>query len=241
MQNLRKLETPKRLKCVIIVIFIFSIMLSGLAFAAPGGKPGRKDKTPPTTPLVLDEGQYTTSLNQLHATWSSGDPESGIAEFQYSIGTAVGLDDVVDWTSVGLATEMISGGLSLTTGQAYYFNVKAKNSHNLWSEIGFSDGITVLPQGPGIVSLLPANNSTFTAGNIINIAVQAQGSSALEYRYLVDGAIVQDWNSLNTHSYQTQLGDIRNKIITVEVKDEFQATASQDINVFLFRRVPRPE
>ncbi|MFH1283162.1 MAG: hypothetical protein ABII27_05815, partial [bacterium] len=174
-------------------------------------------------------------------TWSSGDPESGIAEFQYSIGTAVGLDDVVDWTSVGLATEMISGGLSLTTGQAYYFNVKAKNSHNLWSEIGFSDGITVLPQGPGIVSLLPANNSTFPAGNIIKIAVQAQGSSAWEYRYLVDGAIVQDWTSQNTYSWQTQNGDIGFKAITIEARDIYGSTDSRNVNIFIFRRTPQPE
>jgi hypothetical protein len=106
--------------------------------------PAPPDSTPPTTPIVADDGEYTSSTTWLHATWSSSDPESGITEYQYAIGTSSGGTDVVDWTSVSTATGVTKTGLSLTQGTTYYFAVKAKNGQGLWSEVGVSDGITVI-------------------------------------------------------------------------------------------------
>ena len=100
------------------------------------------DNTPPITPTATDDGAYTTSLTELHATWTeSMDPESGILEYQYSIGTSIGETDVVAWTSNGTNTEITHTGLTLSQGQIYYFNIKAQNQAGLWSEIGSSDGI----------------------------------------------------------------------------------------------------
>ncbi len=42
--------------------------------------PAPLDATSPTTPVVTDDGAATTSATQLHASWTSTDPESGIAE-----------------------------------------------------------------------------------------------------------------------------------------------------------------
>ena len=99
------------------------------------------DTTPPTTPVVTDEGATTTSTSQLYASWSSGDPESGIAEYQYAIGTTSGGTDVVDWTSAGTDTAVTRTELNLTAGTAYCFAVKARNGEGLWSSVGTSDGI----------------------------------------------------------------------------------------------------
>jgi protocatechuate 3,4-dioxygenase beta subunit len=99
------------------------------------------DGTPPTTPVVTDEGATTTSTSELHASWSSGDPESGIAEYQYAIGTTSGGTDVVDWTSAGTDTAVTRTELNLTAGTAYCFAVKARNGEGLWSSVGTSDGI----------------------------------------------------------------------------------------------------
>lgn len=60
------------------------------------------DTTPPTTPLITDDGLYTTSLTQLKALWASNDPESGILEYQYAIGTTPQGTDVAGWTSTGI-------------------------------------------------------------------------------------------------------------------------------------------
>jgi len=106
------------------------------------------DFTRPTTPVVTDDGDYTTSTTQLHASWNSLDPESGIAEYQYVIGTSPGGTNIVNWTSTATEMEVTKTGLSLTPGITYYFAVKAKNGQGVWSEVGVSDGITTLGGDP---------------------------------------------------------------------------------------------
>ena len=109
------------------------------------------DTTPPTTPVVTDDGDSATSTAQLHTTWSSSDPESGIAEYQYAIGTSAGETDVVHWTSAETDTEVTHTGLNLTSGTTYYFAVKAKNGAGEWSEVGVSDGITIEEEQEAVV------------------------------------------------------------------------------------------
>jgi parallel beta-helix repeat protein len=101
------------------------------------------DTTPPTTPLVTVEGGPFAGTTQLHASWNSSDPESGIVEYQYAIGTSAGGTDVVGWTSMGTASEVTESVIGLSVGTTYYFAVKAKNGQGLWSEVGTSNGITV--------------------------------------------------------------------------------------------------
>ena len=104
------------------------------------------DTTAPSGLTVTDDGDTTTSHTQLHALWAAEDPESGIAEFQCAIGTASadpGSGYVVDWKSAGTATEATETGLSLESGQTYYWYVKARNAAGLWSEAAASNGITV--------------------------------------------------------------------------------------------------
>ncbi|MCX6376453.1 MAG: fibronectin type III domain-containing protein, partial [Armatimonadetes bacterium] len=104
------------------------------------------DATPPTNPVVTDDGQCTTATDSLHATWYSYDPASPIAEYTYAVGTSPtdpGSGYVVEWTSAGTATEVTAGGLSLQEGPTYYFYVKARDTVGLESGVGVSDGIEV--------------------------------------------------------------------------------------------------
>jgi len=101
------------------------------------------DTTPPVTPTVTDDGAYTASTSQLHATWSSSDPQSGIASYKYAVGTTAGAANVVPWTDVGTNTSVTKTGLSLTDKQAYYFSVIATNGAGAASEAGVSNGIIV--------------------------------------------------------------------------------------------------
>lgn len=100
--------------------------------------------TPPTLPVVVDSGIQQDSTTYLYASWSSNDPESGVAEYQYAIGTAPGSTNIVGWTSTGTATEITNNDLDLTVGQTYYISVKARNGVGLWSSVGSSDGITII-------------------------------------------------------------------------------------------------
>ncbi|MEW6189268.1 MAG: S-layer homology domain-containing protein, partial [Actinomycetota bacterium] len=102
------------------------------------------DSTPPSTPVVTDDGDYTSTADRLHASWTSSDPQSGIMEYQYAIGTSPGATDVVLWTSVGSSTSVTRTGLNLGRGRTYYFAVKAKNGVGLWSTPGVSDGIMII-------------------------------------------------------------------------------------------------
>ncbi len=107
------------------------------------------DTSKPSTPAVADSGQWTKLTDQLSATWtSSADTESGIAEYQISIGTTAGGTDVKPYTGMGLSLSTTLTGLNLLNDVKYYINVRAKNNAGLFSDPGSSDGITVRTEGP---------------------------------------------------------------------------------------------
>lgn len=99
------------------------------------------DSTQPTTPIVTDDGDTTSALDRLHATWRSEDPESGIAEYTYCIGTSPGGTDLLGWSSAGVDTEVTVTGIALDPVLRYYFSVKARSGAGAWSATGASDGI----------------------------------------------------------------------------------------------------
>lgn len=94
---------------------------------------------------MTDDGDFTTSTTSLHASWTASDPQSGIAGYEYAIGTTQGGTDVVSWTPVSTAY-VTRTGLSLTSGDAYYFAVKAQNGAGTWGAVGTSDGIDCKPE-----------------------------------------------------------------------------------------------
>lgn len=105
------------------------------------------DNTAPTTPIVNDAGATTTSKTTLSASWKSSDSVSGIAEYQYQITQDSTSGTIIkNWTSTGTKTSVTATGLSLQVGKTYFFRVKAKNGAGLWSNIGVSDGITIVTQ-----------------------------------------------------------------------------------------------
>lgn len=124
------------------------------------------DVTAPAAPVVVDDGVYTTSASQIHATWSASDAESGIDEYQVAIGTTPGGTDVAPFTSVGLSTEITKSGLSLLPGQTYHVSVKAKNGVGLWSDIGSSNGITAAATAATVAAV---------KANADGVAVQVAG------------------------------------------------------------------
>lgn len=101
------------------------------------------DITAPSRPVVVDGGSCTPYRDRLFGSWSAMDPESGIAAYQYSMGTSPGGSQVVNWTAAGTATEITRSGLQLNEGLTYYINVRAQNGAGAWSAVGSSDGILV--------------------------------------------------------------------------------------------------
>jgi len=96
----------------------------------------------PSKPVVVDDGDSTTSTTSLHAQWSSTSVGGGISEYVYAIGTSPEATNIVDWTST-TQTSVTKSGLSLSVGKTYYFSVKARNEDG-WSEVGVSNGIEII-------------------------------------------------------------------------------------------------
>ena len=190
------------------------------------------DNSPPTTPVVIDDGDYTNSLNTLHAGWSSEDPESGILEYQYSVGTTAGANDVINWVSAGTNTEISLTNLNLTHGKTYYFNVKAVNGVGLVSNIGSSDGIMVNAHIPQITRIIPSNDSTLYIGTDVTIEVSAQDldSDPLEYQFSLGSQVKQPWSSLNTFSWTVQNSESNTQQFTIQVRDDKGGFVSENVN-----------
>lgn len=113
--------------------------------------PFKYDGTAPAV-AVTDDGMYTDAAGQLHAVWTGSDPDSGVVEYQYAVGTTSGGADVCGWTSVGAATSVTTTGLILTPGVTYFVSVKALNGAGEWSDPVSSDGI----KAAGVVSTISA-------------------------------------------------------------------------------------
>lgn len=114
-------------------------------WSAPGvSLPLIADSTPPTTPLVLDDGSVQLDPSYIHATWTSNDPEAGIEQYQYAIGTTPGGTDTLDWTAT-TDTSILVESPRITPGRKHYVSVKALSRSGLWSSAGVSDGIIIKP------------------------------------------------------------------------------------------------
>jgi PKD repeat protein len=151
------------------------------------------DWTPPIDVLVINDGiaadiSVTTSNTELSANWSpTTDPNSDIARYWYSIGTAPGLTDVVNWTDNWYDTLVTHTGLSLVYGTTYYFNVRAENGAELLSNVISSNGqILDLPVNPPV-----ANFNVINTYTCITDSIQFLNSSqdATSYEWTVPGGI----------------------------------------------------
>lgn len=98
------------------------------------------DMTPPSTPNISSAG-YTIDGN-ISAFIASEDPESGVVEYRYAIGSAPGLDDIVGWKSNGASPNVAESGVVSVDGQSCYVSAKAVNSIGMESWVGTSSAIT---------------------------------------------------------------------------------------------------
>lgn len=99
-------------------------------------------------PVIADDGDSITLGDALTASWSVEDFNA--VEYAYAIGITPadpGGDYLVGWTSVGPSTSVSLADLPLEPGMRYYWYVKAMSSDGLWSEVGVSDGVRILPSG----------------------------------------------------------------------------------------------
>lgn len=99
------------------------------------------DTTAPAAPVVTAES-FSASSTSLAASWAVDEPESGIAVYNYAVGTSPGAADVLAWT----ATSDTGGTIAMPEQQAgtvLYVSVKAKNGAGVWGPVGSSGAVAV--------------------------------------------------------------------------------------------------
>lgn len=149
------------------------------------------DTTAPTGGIVydgtsvgVDSAFNDGSLSQLSANWSGFTTTvSGLARYDYSIGTTVGGTNIKGWTSNGTATSVTASSLTLQTSQLYYVNVRAvDNAGNIQSGVS-SDGqlvapslsFSVSPSSLAFTNLNASNSYTDTKDTTLTTSTNAYG------------------------------------------------------------------
>lgn len=95
---------------------------------------------------------------------------------------------------------------------------------------------------PKIISLIPQDKSRFIVGDRFEISVEADDAEEdrLEYRYLLDGKVLQNWGV--EPIYQTLYSsDNRGRHrITVQVRDNKGGLTGQAVEIYIFDKFPLP-
>jgi GH25 family lysozyme M1 (1,4-beta-N-acetylmuramidase) len=136
------------------------------AFAS---QPVNVDWTKPTNLTAVNNSNGSTmdsvcgGSTQLSANWSTAvDANSGIAYYQYAIGTTAGAHNIVPWTNNGNNTSVTSTGLTFNLGQYYYVSVRAVDSAGLTC-----DSIT----GHGVLNILCSDGINQITGKGYQISI----------------------------------------------------------------------
>ena len=134
-----------------------------------------------------------------------------------------------------------------STFKIFYFEVKAKNGAGLWSDIGYSDGITVKTGSgtdtppPVISSYSPNPNSFIYKGKTqtLSLTTSDSGDSSNEYQFSVDGTVKQSWSSKTSYSWDTSSLDTKAYILKFEAKDQ-GGSSSKTAEAYVLREPVSP-
>ncbi|MCS5575673.1 MAG: hypothetical protein NZ789_22315, partial [Pseudomonadales bacterium] len=117
------------------------------------------DVTSPNAGQVQDgledtDQDWSNSTTTISGSWSGFfDATSGIAVYEYAIGSNPGSVDIWPWDSLGTDTLFTQGDLTLESGETYYISVRAIDHSGNTSSVAGSDGLTVDALDPAILSL----------------------------------------------------------------------------------------
>lgn len=213
----------------------FGFAKAGFDPSEPDGGPGipvLDDTTPPSKPVVVDEGVTTVKSDQLYASWSSEDKESGIVEYQYRI-LRDSISGVVvrNWTSTGTIAYVTAGGLSLENGKKYFFAVQAKNGAGLWSTAGNSDGITVQLNHDPVITSTPVTAAVVGKSYQYDVNASDQDGDTLVYALTEkpSGMVIQTATGLIT--WTPQVAHVGSVPVTIKVSDSKGGSATQRYSI----------
>ena len=124
---------------------------------------------------------WTADTSTVSAVWTGfSDQGAGIVSYDISVGTSPEMQDIYEWSTVGLDTHAVIDSLSLGHGTTYYTRVRAWDNLGNVSEPGVTDFRTVDMVAPVVDSLFEVSteNPDFY-GNSENLMVSWVGSDDL--------------------------------------------------------------
>ena len=92
--------------------------------------------------IHISHAPISQSWTQLYVSWDIFDPESGVREYLWSVGTVPGGEQLQSYTSTGAERQGVSERLSLSHGDVVYISVVAWNYAGL-ERVVYSRGYTV--------------------------------------------------------------------------------------------------
>ena len=122
--------------------------------------------TPSSDPSVHAGPAFQASFDTIAAQWNVDDEESGIAEFQWAIGTIVGGEQLQTYTSVGRNTHASTSQLVLAQGMKVYVTVLAKNGAGVSTTLSSSAAVTIDQTPPTIGDVSDGGPYQFVGNSI---------------------------------------------------------------------------
>jgi hypothetical protein len=111
--------------------------------------------------LSNDDQEWSNDLTTMSAVWTGfSDALSGLASYEYSIGTEAGGTQVLSWTDVGLDTSMINSTLTLESGYQYFVNIHAIDQAGNISISASSNGVNTDNIPPEITAAYDGSATT---------------------------------------------------------------------------------
>jgi len=154
---------------------------------------------------------WTNNDSTLSANWSGfSDATSSIANYEYSIGTSVGSENITQWTLIsGSLITITQDSLSLAHGTTYFFNLHAYDEANNVSQTIYSNGITLDTELPIINQLTegsPSNPIYQASDDSLSLYCNANDnlSGINLYKFAVGSTVgdsdVVDWTTFTSEN-----------------------------------------
>lgn len=143
------------------------------------------------------------SNSTVFANWQAAiDPNSGIQEYFYALGTTQGGTDIINWTSTGQNTSITINGLNLTFGNTYYFSLKAINYAGLTSSVISSDGFIVSSLNYPMANFSAVEDTVYLPNATVLFVNQSQNATSYLWDFGDGGSSTQ----VNPWHQYTQTG-----------------------------------
>jgi len=165
---------------------------------------------------TTEDIDYQNSDTTLIIVWTGSDTASGIAQYEYALGTAAAASNTVAWTNAGTSTADTLTGLSLTEDSTYYLSARATDVAENLSVVASGDGITIDMTAPAgtIVNDGTEDDIVYTGSDSTLSAVWPAFTETVSgisnYEYAIGsssgGTDVVDWTNTTTDTSVTKAG-----------------------------------